>query len=342
MVRLKAPYILPLASITLAAFAKPAIINEVSETLKAEEGKAPLLLPSQIITNEAETVSVILMEKTAETSVTNETDELISDDGHRIKVHVKYKDGSSIPVANVLILDKSNRIVSNGVTDENGNTELRIPKEGKTLQVSYIGFNTFNQRVSHLAKAGLSASIDVELVLSTNIPTIMVIGNPIPADTAIVVESLSRPSSEFVMDKGEVYSIIESMPEFEGGPEAMIKHITNEIRYTELALMYREEARVTVEFIIDKNGLLLVPRVIEFEHLNQIPESTDEMANKGYIYALERKTAHEDVLNQFKAKAKRVVRTLAGKWTPGTQNGKPVNCKVRIPLAFRLGTTVSQ
>ncbi|MBQ0143176.1 MAG: energy transducer TonB [Prevotellaceae bacterium] len=83
-------------------------------------------------------------------------------------------------------------------------------------------------------------------------------------------------------------------------------------------------------------------RAIEFEHLNQIPESTDEMANKGYIYALERKTAHEDVLNQFKAEAKRVVRTLAGKWTPGTQNGKPVNCKVRIPLAFRLETTVSQ
>ncbi|MBQ0143175.1 MAG: hypothetical protein KBT06_10365 [Prevotellaceae bacterium] len=50
------------------------------------------------------------MEKTAETSVTNETDELISDDDPRIKVHVKDKDGSSIPVANVLILDKSNRI----------------------------------------------------------------------------------------------------------------------------------------------------------------------------------------------------------------------------------------
>ena len=62
---------------------------------------------------------------------------------------------------------------------------------------------------------------------------------------------------------------------------------------------------------------------------------------EGDIYAMERRTAHEDVLDQFKAEAKRVVRSLAGKWTPGTQHGKPVNCKVRIPISFVMGTSES-
>lgn len=57
MARLKVLYILPLAGIALAAFAKPAIINDVSEELRAEEQKAPLLSPVQIVTNQSETTA---------------------------------------------------------------------------------------------------------------------------------------------------------------------------------------------------------------------------------------------------------------------------------------------
>lgn len=337
MARLKVLYILPLAGIALAAFAKPAIINDVSEELRAEEQKAPLLSPVQIVTNQSETTAPA--EPAVEVSVADETDETIVQDDPVIKVNVKEKGGDYLSMANVLILDENNRIVANGITDLNGNAEVKIPKGGKTLQVSYVGFDTFKTPVSHLEKVGASASIEIELVPGINIPSVMVIGYPISTDTAVVGESV--PASEVTTTDGTVYKIIESMPEWEGGPGAMAKYISSEIRYPELACKYREEARLTVEFIIDKHGLLLNPQVVDVEYPNPIPESIYEKAMEGDIYAMERRTAHEDVLDQFKAEAKRVVRSLAGKWTPGTQHGKPVNCKVRIPISFVMGTRES-
>ena len=342
MARLKVLYILPLAGIALAAFARPAIINDVSEVLKAEEAKAPLLLPSQIVTNEAAPVSVIPTEQTAEISVTDETDELVPDDNPVIKVNVRDGD-ESLQMANVLILDKNNRIVSHGITDLNGNAELRIPKGGETLQVSYVGYNAFNQRISHLKQAGTSvtASIDVVLVPAIDTPTIMVIGKSVPVDTADVTSvPVTSPETDIVDDT--VFSIVESMPEWGDGSETLAQYVVRQIKYPELACVYHEEAIVTVEFVVDKNGSQLVTKVVDIVDRTPLQESIYDNAKNGDIYAQERVNAHEDVLDQFRAEARRVVRSLAGKWTPGTQNGKPVNCKLRVPISFIMGTSVSQ
>lgn len=342
MARLKVLYILPLAGIALAAFARPAIINDVSEVLKAEEAKAPLLLPSQIVTNEAAPVSVIPTEQTAEISVTDETDELVPDDNPVIKVNVRDGD-ESLQMANVLILDKNNRIVSHGITDLNGNAELRIPKGGETLQVSYVGYNAFNQRISHLKQAGTSvtASINVVLVPAIDTPTIMVIGKSVPVDTADVTSvPVTSPETDIVVDT--VFSIVESMPEWGDGSETLAQYVVRQIKYPELACVYHEEAIVTVEFVVDKNGSQLVTKVVDIVDRTPLQESIYDNAKKGDIYAQERINAHEDVLDQFRAEARRVVRSLAGKWTPGTQNGKPVNCKLRVPISFIMGTSVCQ
>lgn len=342
MARLKVLYILPLAGIALAAFARPAIINDVSEVLKAEEAKAPLLLPSQIVTNEAAPVSVIPTEQTAEISVTDETDELVPDDNPVIKVNVRDGD-ESLQMANVLILDKNNRIVAHGITDLNGNAELRIPKGGETLQVSYVGYNAFNQRISHLKQAGTSvtASINVVLVPAIDTPTIMVIGKSVPSDTADVTSvPVTSPETDIVVDT--VFSIVESMPEWGDGSETLAQYVVRQIKYPELACVYHEEAIVTVEFVVDKNGSQLVTKVVDIVDRTPLQESIYDNAKKGDIYAQERINAHEDVLDQFRAEARRVVRSLAGKWTPGTQYGKPVNCKLRVPISFIMGTSVSQ
>ena len=342
MARLKVLYILPLAGIALAAFARPAIINDVSEVLKAEEAKAPLLLPSQIVTNEAASVSVIPTEQTAEISVTDETDELVPDDNPVIKVNVRDGD-ESLQMANVLILDKNNRIVAHGITDLNGNAELRIPKGGETLQVSYVGYNAFNQRISHLKQAGTSvtASINVVLVPAIDTPTIMVIGKSVPVDTADVTSvPVTSPETDIVDDT--VFSIVESMPEWGDGSETLAQYVVRQIKYPELACVYHEEAIVTVEFVVDKNGSQLVTKVVDIVDRTPLQESIYDNAKNGDIYAQERVNAHEDVLDQFRAEARRVVRSLAGKWTPGTQNGKPVNCKLRVPISFIMGTSVSQ
>ena len=108
-----------------------------------------------------------------------------------------------------------------------------------------------------------------------------------------------------------------------------------------MACIYREEANVTIEFVVDKYGNQLATKVSDIEDRTPLPQSTYDKAKDGDIYAQERISLHEDVLDQFKTEAKRVVRNLAGKWTPGTQRGEPVNCKMHVPISFVMETSVS-
>lgn len=49
--------------------------------------------------------------------------------------------------ANVVELDKNNRIVSQTVTDMNGNFTMNIKDPNNTLKVSYIGYKNFTQKL---------------------------------------------------------------------------------------------------------------------------------------------------------------------------------------------------
>ena len=60
----------------------------------------------------------------------------------RISGHVWSKSDGPVIMANVVELDKSNRVVSATQTDVNGNFSLTIKNPANTLQVSYIGYTT--------------------------------------------------------------------------------------------------------------------------------------------------------------------------------------------------------
>lgn len=347
MARLKVLYILPLAGIALAAFARPAIINDVSEVLKDEEAKAPLLLPSQIVSNPTQSLTEVQI---VESIPLEENSEVASLEGSEadpvvLTVTVKEKGGDCLSKANVLIKDKDNRIICHGVTDLNGAATLKVPKGGETLQVSYAGFETFERKIGHLEKVEGTAFIIVDLAPGINVPTLTVVGYPVPVDTADTTPIPSKTESakkETGSMDDTVFSIVESMPEWGDGSETLAQYVVRQIKYPELACVYHEEAIVTVEFVVDKNGSQLVTKVVDIVDRTPLQESIYDKAKKGDIYAQERINAHEDVLDQFRAEARRVVRSLAGKWTPGTQYGKPVNCKLRVPISFIMGTSVSQ
>ena len=79
--------------------------------------------------------------------------------------------------ANVVEIDKNNRIVSQAVTDMNGNFTMNIKDPNNTLKVSYVGYKTYAQKVGSknvfkiLLQDNTKTLTDVVIKAKKNAPT---------------------------------------------------------------------------------------------------------------------------------------------------------------------------
>lgn len=106
-------------------------------------------------------------------------------------------------------------------------------------------------------------------------------------------------------EEPEVFQIVEKMPEFPGGNEALIKFVSENIQYPDSAKIKKLEDDVYVQFIVDEQGKVGNPKIIRGEY---------------------------DI---FKQEALRVV-SIMPDFTPGTQRGKPVKVFFTLPFRFKL------
>lgn len=104
---------------------------------------------------------------------------------------------------------------------------------------------------------------------------------------------------------GEVFEIVEQIPEYPGGQEAMYKFISKKLKYPKAARKKGVEGTVFVQFVVDKEGNVTRAKVIK-----DIGEGCGQAAL--------------DVVNKMP------------KWQPGMQRGKPVAVMYRLPFKFRL------
>lgn len=102
-----------------------------------------------------------------------------------------------------------------------------------------------------------------------------------------------------------VYDVVEVMPQYPGGQIAMLKYIMQNIKYPKQIMEEGIQGRVTVSFIVEKDG-----RVSNVRLLRSVQPSLDK-------------------------EAIRVVKSMP-KWTPGKQNGKPVRVRFNLPVMFKL------
>ncbi|MDP5120703.1 MAG: TonB family protein [Spirosomaceae bacterium] len=103
----------------------------------------------------------------------------------------------------------------------------------------------------------------------------------------------------------EVFTTVEQNPEFPGGATEMYKYIGERIKYPKLAQQMKVEGKVFLRFVVQKNG-----------------EIGDIKILKGIGYGCDEE-------------AVRVISQMP-KWTPGKQNGKPVNVYFTMPIKFAL------
>lgn len=102
-----------------------------------------------------------------------------------------------------------------------------------------------------------------------------------------------------------VFDVVEVMPQFPGGQIAMLQYLMKNIKYPEQAVKEGIQGRVTVRFIVEKDGSISDVKPVLSVH---------------------------PLLNK---EAVRVVKSMP-KWTPGKQNGKPVRVRFNLPVMFKL------
>jgi len=105
--------------------------------------------------------------------------------------------------------------------------------------------------------------------------------------------------------KDSIYSIVDKMPEFQGGQKGLIAFLNQNVSYPAEALKKKEQGKVIVQFTITKNG-----KVEDVKVLRSVSPTLD-------------------------AEAVRVIGLLPD-WTPGEQNGEKVAVYQILPVVFQI------
>ena len=103
-----------------------------------------------------------------------------------------------------------------------------------------------------------------------------------------------------------VFVIVESMPEFPGGQQALFKYLSENVKYPVIAQENGIQGRVICQFVVNKDGSIVDVEVVR--------SGGDPSLDKEAI---------------------RVIKSMP-KWKPGKQRGKPVRVKYTVPVNFKL------
>ena len=220
--RLKYLYVLPLAAIAVAAFARPEIsseldeisavkVNDLTAIMKTEEVKSPEKHPAKEIKVQGQ-----VLEKSTNTPVVG---------------------------ANVIIKGTT----SGTITDLDGNFVISMPV-GATLSVSYINMKTKELTITEKLIGKIkSLKVYLEGEITTKTQEVVVVG---------------YGGGEEVSDEVPVFQVVEEMPEFPGGMGECLKFLGKNIKYPVEAQKAGVQGKVIVQFVVEKDGNIANPKVV--------------------------------------------------------------------------------
>ena len=117
--------------------------------------------------------------------------------------------------------------------------------------------------------------------------------------------TVNAPKTVVSQKNDDVFDIVEQMPEYPGGMQALFEFLKENMKYPEDAQKQKVEGRVLVKFVVETDGSISKIEVVK----NAFPS--------------------------LDAEAERVVRIMP-KWTPGKQKGQVVRVKFVLPINFSL------
>jgi len=107
-------------------------------------------------------------------------------------------------------------------------------------------------------------------------------------------------------DEEVVFVVVETMPEFPGGQQALFKYLSENVKYPVIAQENGIQGRVICQFVVNKDGKIVDVEVVR--------SGGDPSLDKEAI---------------------RVIKSMPP-WKPGKQRGKAVRVKYTVPVNFRL------
>ncbi|WP_302577353.1 M56 family metallopeptidase [Phocaeicola barnesiae] len=230
--RAKYLYVLPLAAVTVAAFARPEISEPLDEISSVKVNDLSAITGN----NSPENLSV------ASNSAADVT----------LKMKVTDQTGSPIVGASVLIVNST----SGTLTDLEGNFTLKVGDDQR-ISVSYIGMKS----VELSAKECLEKQIkEVRLTSDADSgPQLTVVSQS--SESASQKAPQHNTTSE-PQNTEEVFMVVENMPEFPGGLNACLKFLADHVAYPKEAAEKKIQGRVIVQFVVMKDGSIANARVI--------------------------------------------------------------------------------
>lgn len=127
-------------------------------------------------------------------------------------------------------------------------------------------------------------------------------------ETAVMPAQETDPTemaTPILQDDDKVYQVVDEMPEFPGEQGELLKYLARSVKYPVESIEKKEEGRVSLTFIINKDG-----SVSDVEVVKSVTPALD-------------------------AEAVRVVKSMPN-WTPGKIKGKIVRVAYTVPIAFKL------
>jgi protein TonB len=122
----------------------------------------------------------------------------------------------------------------------------------------------------------------------------------------VVIRHIPVTVDEEVVVEDDIFVVVEENPQFpNGGTAGLLQYLGKNIKYPTIPQENGTQGRVTVQFVVNKDGSIVDVKVIR---------GVDPYLDK---------------------EAVRVISTMP-KWIPGKQRGVPVRCKFTVPVTFKL------
>ena len=103
----------------------------------------------------------------------------------------------------------------------------------------------------------------------------------------------------------QIFDVVEQMPEYPGGMQALFEFLKENIKYPEDAQKQKVEGRVLAKFVVETDGSISNIEVVKH------------------------------AFPSLDAEAVRVIQAMP-KWSPGKQKGQAVRVKYVVPINFNL------
>ena len=131
------------------------------------------------------------------------------------------------------------------------------------------------------------------------------------------------------VERGPFQCVLEQMPEYPGGKNALIEYLSKNVKYPELASQYGVEGRVVMQFVVDVDGSLkdISAKDCKINRFNTTKFSQETEARQQEL--------KKQFALLFAKEGARVIRKMP-RWEPGRINGEAKRVRYTLPITFSI------